>query len=221
MNESEFPEKMIMIENEDKGFHDKWTKKKDKLNFPHPYRIILTGEPNSGKTLTIKNIIIRSKPEFQKIIVVHNDYESTCEYNDLDVIMRGDIPETKDHDGKCKTLIILDDIEFSSLKKDQLANLDRLCGYDSTHKNISVMITSQCYFRLPPIVRRCANIYVLWKIKDNDIKEVIGRKLGLKKGELTSKMNKYLTEKHDSLWFDNTSNSPYPIRKNGFQLIHF
>lgn len=42
------PQKIIPFKNADKKWHEKWTEGRDLLDFPHPYRITLTGPPNSG-----------------------------------------------------------------------------------------------------------------------------------------------------------------------------
>lgn len=141
------PKKLIVMKNKDKAFHEKWSASRDMLNFPHPFRCVMSGPPNSGKTNAILNICARVQndgPAFEKIIVVHQDCDMSAEYTDLDVEMQDVIPGTDEHtENDIKTLIILDDIDFSTLNKESKKNLDRLVGYDSTHKNISVIITSR------------------------------------------------------------------------------
>ena len=211
-----FPNVILPLPCADKGFHEHWFEGRNLLNFPHPFRALMCGIPNCGKSTMIKNILIRCNPEFQKILVVHGDPEGTLEYDDVDCELLDTIPSTDEHDGEEKTLIILDDIEFSSLSKIDLKSLDRLVGYDSTHKNISVMISSQDAFRLPSIVRRCANVFFLWKIKDKDNVAVLNRRLGLRKEVLFNLFQKYLKKTTDSLCFDLTKSSPMPVRFNGF-----
>jgi hypothetical protein len=214
-----FPDIIIPLPCADKEFHEKWKLGRNLLNIPHPFRALMCGIPNCGKTTMIKNILIRINPPFENIIVVHGNPDETLEYEDIDCEMLDTIPETTDHDGSVKTLIILDDIEYSSLNKYELKNLDRLVGYDSTHKNISVMISSQDAFRLPSIVRRCANVFFLWKIKDRDNVAVLNRRLGLRKNVLFNLFQKYLKKTTDSICFDLTKSSPMPVRFNGFTPI--
>jgi predicted AAA+ superfamily ATPase len=214
-----FPNVILPLPCADKGFHEKWFEGRNILNFPHPFRALMCGIPNCGKSTMIKNIVIRTNPQYEKIIIIHGDPEGTLEYDDLDCELLDTIPSTDEHDGEEKTLIILDDIEFSSLSKIDLKNLDRLVGYDSTHKNISVMISSQDAFRLPSIVRRCANVMIVWKIKDKDNVAVLNRRLGLKKNVLFELFQKYLKKPTDSLCFDMTKNTPAPLRLNGFELL--
>ena len=40
------------------------------LNFPHPFRGVLLGPPNTGKSTSVKNILIRADPPFKKVTVV-------------------------------------------------------------------------------------------------------------------------------------------------------
>merc|ERR1711966_38454 len=102
------------------------------------------------------------------------------------------------------------------MNKEQKRNLDRLFGYVSTHKNISCLLCSQDAFNVPPIVRRCSNIFVLWKCPDMDIMANISRKSGMKRDELGKIFKDICTESRDSLMIDLTPKSPYPLRKNLF-----
>lgn len=213
------PNQLIPIPNPDKAFHEKWTKKRNKLNFPHPFRATICGSPGVGKTNTIKNILIRADPPFEQIYVIHCDGEYTQEYNDMDVIMLKEIPPPSFWTGEVKTMVILDDCEYKSLNKEQMKNLDRLVGYCSTHKNISVLNAVQELFTLPTIVRRCSNLWIIWRPNDMDSLKIIGRKLGISSREFSSLFN-LCKEFRDSIWIDNTPSTPYKIRKNGFQLIN-
>lgn len=211
------PNELIILKNSDKAFHEQWKPGRDRLNFPHPFRAVLSGPPNSGKTMVVLNIAIRADPPFEKIIVVHQDCEMSSEYDDLDVEMRADIPATEEHtDNELKTLVIIDDIDFSMLSKVTYKNLDRLVGYDSTHKNISVIITSQTFTRLPTIVRRCSNLFVLWKVEDSDQVALLSRRTNTNVKEL---FDDHIKSRFDAIWIDKTVGSPYPLRLNGFQSI--
>lgn len=213
------PNKLIPILNEDKTFHESWTKTRNRLNIPHPFRAVLLGKPNCGKGCVAKNLVLRAKPEFEEVIVIHPDSEYTKEWDDIDAQIFPDIPAPDEFPGCVKTLVILDDVELKSLSKDQKSNLDRLYGYVSTHKNISVITCNQDPFSVPPIVRRCSNLWVLWKQDDMDLMKTIARKIGIKSKDFAHIFNTMITDTHDSLWIDLTAKSPYPIRKNGFDLI--
>ena len=213
------PNKLIGIPCSDKHFHEKWYEGRNMLNFPHPYRACLIGRPNTGKTTTVKNIILRAHPQFQEVYVIHCDANYTTEYDDVGAIMLSEIPPPEQWDGQVKTLVILDDIEFKFLPKEQKRNLDRLWGFVSTHKNISCMLCVQDCFNVPPAVRRMSNLFIFWKIVDIDSMAMAARKTGLKKDNFHSIFNDLMNEKRDSLWIDMTDDTKYPMRKNGFELI--
>lgn len=133
--------------------------------------------------------------------------------------MLKDIPAPEEWEGLVKTLVILDDLEFKAMSKDQKRNLDRLFGFVSTHKNISVILCSQDPFSVPAIVRRCSNLWVLWKLPDLDAMSICARKTGLKSQSFNILFNTLNINGHNSLWIDMTEKSPYPLRKNGYTLI--
>ena len=114
---------------------------------------------------------------------------------------------------------MLDDLEFKQANKDQKRNLDRLFGFVSTHKDISVILCSQDAFNVPPIVRRCSNLWILWRCPDLDAMATVARKTGMKSNGFNNIFNKLMLKHRDSLWIDQTNESPYPMRKNGYTVI--
>jgi hypothetical protein len=209
------PDKIIPIKNDDKEFHESWTPNRNMLNICHPFRAVILGTPNCGKSTTAKNLIIRQDPPFEEVFIIHCDYENTKEYDDIGAQMLGEIPAPEEWEGQKKTLVILDDLEYKQMSKIQKKNLDRLFGYVSTHKNISVILCAQDPFNVPPCVRRMSNLWILWKINDTDSLNTCARKAGLKKNEMNDIFSMF-TDPRDSLWIDMTSQSPWPMRKNGF-----
>tara|TARA_R110001606_G_scaffold156605_1_gene299388 strand:+ start:2176 stop:2841 length:666 start_codon:yes stop_codon:yes gene_type:complete len=216
---SSFPKKIIGLDNPDKTFHEEWSKSRDLLNFPHPFRAVMLGTPNCGKGNFIKNIIIRAKPEFEEIYCIHCDAEYTKEWEDIGAVMLDEIPDPKAWEGKVKTLVVIDDYELQGLSKIQKHNLDRLFGFVSTHKNISVCLALQDAFSVPPIVRRCSNIFVLWKVADLDSMSRIARKVSVPVKVFNQIFKNHMPNVHDSLTVDMTSKSPCVLRKNGYERI--
>jgi len=216
------PNKLLALPNPDKEFHEKWYKNRNMLNIPHPFRCVCGGPPNSGKTTVVKNLLLRANPPFEEVVVVHCDSGYTKEYDDIgdSVEILNEIPSPEDWEGLVKTLVVLDDLEFKGMNKDQKRNLDRLFGYVSTHKNISVILCGQNFTDIPPIVRRCANLWILWRSPDLDAMAHCARKTGLKSSDLNNIFTQLMTAPKDSLWIDRTDGSPYPLRKNGFTLIN-
>jgi hypothetical protein len=167
---------------------------------------------------------------FEEIKVIHCDPDYTKEYDDVEAEMLSEIPAPEDWEGAVKTLVVLDDLEFKGMSKDQRRNLDRLFGFVSTHKNISCILCSQDPFNVPPIVRRCSNLWVLWRCPDLDAMASVSRKTGMRSKNFNSifgtlftytnpETGEQYTRPHDSLWIDMTEKSPYKMRKNGYELI--
>ena len=86
---------MVPFHNKDKGFHESWYHRRDLLDIPHPFRMVLLSEPNGGKTTLILNIILRvsrTTHPFERIVIVHCDPTATQEYSDVDHDLLDRIP---------------------------------------------------------------------------------------------------------------------------------
>lgn len=222
MSHFKLPKRIIPFPNRDKAFHETWSPERDLMDFPHPFRAVLAARPNSGKTCVIFNLILRvaqSPRPFQKIIVVHCDPQTTQEYSCIRANLLAEIPSPAEFSGEKKTLVILEDLDFLSMKKQQKGYLDRLFGYVSTHKNTSVIVTSQNPFTIPPSVRRCANLFVLWSSHDLDALAALARKSGLTAEQLHDIFARQCTAYHDSLWIDLTCGTQHKLRKNCYEAI--
>jgi len=210
-----------IFKNQDKeGWYESWEKDRDLLNFPHPFRCILSANPGSGKTNLIKNIILEAKPHFKVIYLCHYDPD-TKEYNDLDFIFLDQIPQGKSNlfNPNVKTLVIIDDYDFNSLTKDQLDNLRSLFKYGSTHRGISIVVATQDFFNLPSIIRRLSNVYFIWKGScDLDSLYQIGRRVGYTKDEFKNLIG-LCHDKFDNICIDFTIDSPAKVRFNCYTPI--
>lgn len=217
------PQQIIPMDNYDKEFHEEWYEGRDLLDIPHPFRAILSSKPNGGKTTVIFNVALRvhkGKRPFEKILIVHCDPEETKEYDDIDPKeIVGRIPAVREMDPDAKTLVILEDLDYENLDHEQRGRLDRLFGYVSTHKNVSVMLTAQDPFRVPPIARRCANLFIVWNNHDLTTIQTLAKKLTLPSDTLQRLFREKCPNTHDSLWFDFTANSPAKVRQNGYEII--
>ena len=213
------PKRLLIMPNKDKKFHEKWKKGRDMLNIPHPFRGVCLGPPNCGKGLVIKNILIRAKPCYQEVYVIHPDPDYTKEWLDIGAKMLDRIPSPEEWKGEVKTLVILDDMEFKLMGKEQKRALDRLFGYCRTHKQISCLLAAQDVYNVPPCVRRCCNLFIFWKMNDMDSLAMTARKTGMKSNNFNVIFNELCKNPHDSLWIDLTKNTPYPLRINGYTPI--
>lgn len=214
------PNKLTVIKNADKGFHEKWDDDRSLGNIPHPFRCLCIGPPNCGKTGVAVNLFLRQKPHFTRLIVVHIDKDFSAEWDLCDPTELTDtVPDFRDIDGKEKTLIVFEDYEFSHLSKKDLALVSRLWGYCSTHKNTSIIACQQDPSVLPAIMRRLSNVFILWPAIDISILDRYGTKMGLLKGELALLIRKHCKEQWDGIWLDNTKGTRAKVRLNCFTVI--
>lgn len=196
--------------------------------------MVLAGRPGAGKTLFIKNVILRSFPRFERVYVMHADPLAT-EYDDIDAEVITELPpneywlgykgendENEDlgPEDRPRTLCILDDVCFSAMSKSQSARLDRLCGFISTHCNVSVAFLNQDCFAINNIIRKCANIWVLWRPSDTDELKTIARRIGYKSKEIETIFDQHCPSETDSLLIDKTMGTPYPIRVNAYKILN-
>jgi hypothetical protein len=113
-----------------------------------------------------------------------------------------------------KTLLIIDDVEFSSLSKEQMARLNKIFRYGSSHKNITVYVSHQSFFDLPLLVRKLCNVYVLWKPRSVMELKTIANRVGYTSTQLEYIFENVCDEYRDSLCIDLHINAPAILRKN-------
>jgi hypothetical protein len=216
------PDKIVVFDNKEKAFQEQWTKDRNLANFPHSFRLIASGKPGSGKTNAILNVFLHINPPFKKIYLLHCG-DDVKEYQDLDYEKLDEIPAPNDpiFDRKVKTLLILEDRSLNNLNKEQFYRLDRLYGFCSSHLSVSICTNSQSLFTVPKVVRDMSNVFLIWKTRDSDMMKCIGRRLGLTKEEMMMIIREHIIEPHDFLVLDDTFNTPYPLRKNIFEILPF
>ena len=214
------PNVILPVDCSDKvGYTEKWYEHRNLLNICHPWRGFFTGPPSSGKSCAIKNIIIRAKPEFEEILVVHIDPEGTTEWDDCDAEMLDEIPEPTSFDRETKKLLIIEDLNLSQMNKEDKAKLNRIFGYSSSHCNLSVAITCQNAFDLNASLRRMCSLFVIFKQPDINSLITLASRTGLKSKHMLYIMSRLLSAQHSSLWIDLKTGSPAPYRINGFTPI--
>ena len=219
--QNDLPDSIIPIECADKeGWSEKWDTGRNMLNFPHPWRGVFCGLPSSGKSTYIKNIIIRTQPHFEEIIVSGFDNENSKEWDDkLKVKFISGIPDPKSFNRDKKRLLIIEDLDVNQLKPADKSNLNRLFGYTSSHCNLSIALTCQNPFDVKPSIRRMANLFILFKNHDMNSLITLASRTGIKAKHMVVIMSQLLTNPHDSLTIDIQRNSPATYRINGYEKI--
>ena len=130
-------------------------------------RVLVLGKTNSGKSVLIKYLLNHFQHEFKKVFVICptekiNSFYSNLvpeenifsEYDDnwiITLIKKMTELKSKDKGSKDKILLILDDIGSDAVLS-KMMGFKMLC-VRGRHVNISVMISAQYLYQLPPIAR--------------------------------------------------------------------
>jgi hypothetical protein len=231
MPPSNLPQASVPFANSDKvGRIEKWTQKRaaDLGNFPSPSRILLIGPPGGGKSNLVKNLVIHQRSRYSEVYIVHPD-EASTEWDDLEATETmpeippldfwSELPTHDDAGAPIKRAIVLDDIEYTSSNKEQQRNLATLLRYCSTHKFLTVYICHQSFFDLPPLAKKMANVFIVWKPRARNEVALIENRVGLLKGALKALFDSAATGPQDSICIDHTYNSPSRLRLNVWQPI--
>ncbi len=214
------PNRIIPISNsEKKGWREKWYEGRNLLNLPHSFRLICIGPPDSGKSTLIKNIIIRAKPEFERILLYH--FGTGSEYDDVEAQHIDDLNPLDYEDNDEKTLLIIEDCNFKNCPKEMKQDLNRLFGYTSSHCNLSIVLTAQNPYDISCDIRRTANTIALWRNADMNALNTLASRCGMRKKDMEYVMIDVLKNPHDFLMIDLQTNSPCKYRINGFEPIEF
>jgi hypothetical protein len=221
--------KLIVIKNADKdskNWQENWRTPKNRqpAHIPHPFRLLSLGIPGRGKTNMIKNVFLQhqsnSKP-FKKLYVVCCDLDSQ-EYNDLEPTeVMIELPDPDEFDGEDKTMLIIDDYNHEKTSTDEKRKLSTLMRYVSTHKNVSVAVGYQNFFSCPGICRKTANIFMIYKPNSKLELTTIANRVGLNKDKLKNLFRTVCSGDYDNVTIDKTIGSPYPLRKNLYEVLDY
>lgn len=218
------PTKLFDIPNADKkSWTESWTEQraKDLGNFPHPSRVCLIGPPSVGKSFMMKHLLMHQKPMFQELYIIHGDSTVTKEFDDLEpTMMMEEFPPVEFYDSKVKTLVIIDDVEFSHLSKDQIARMNKLVRYVSSHKNVTVYVSHQSFVDLPILIRKLCSVFIIWKPRSTMELKLIANRIALHPDQMEEVFEKVCNQYRDSLCVDLNFNTPAVFRKNVFEKIN-
>ena len=220
------PNKVVVIKNaeKDSGWMENWDypKKRSPGHLIHPFKLLALGGTGRGKTNCIKNIFLRhqsSQRKFKKLYIITCSEESRewddCDPTDVFV----DIPDLELFDGNDKTCVILDDFETLKLTPDQYRKLATLMRFVCTHRNVSCMLSYQSFFDCIPICRKVANCLMIYKTTGRQELDSIANRVGMDTKKLRYLFKHHITGNYDHLFVDKTVGTPYPLRKNIYEVI--
>lgn len=221
----QFPKKIIVLDNPDKSFQESWYPGRDEANFPHSHRICMIARPHCGKTLTIKNLILRQDPPFQRIML-WSESPLSKEYNMMDVEKYDKCPTPEDICAELdpeteqppKQLLIIDDVDLDHLSKADEQNLMKLLKHYSSHFNTSIYITIHDLTQLKPKMRRMCNVFIIWKLSNETLK-ILGNKFSIPNDVLFNMFHQNVQKTYDNICVDLTENSPYKYRFNIWEVL--
>jgi hypothetical protein len=140
------PRRIIPLKNADKKKQEFYKPGQNPIRFPAPFRCCVLGKVNSGKSLLTKHILLAHQgcsPKFESVVVVHGDL-GTKEYDDCDVSqIRSTIPHYSELDPDIKSLVIIDDLDFTNFPKEEMKKLSELFRFGSSHRNTSIILGHQ------------------------------------------------------------------------------
>ena len=219
MSKKNLPNSIIAFPNPDKLFQEQPTN--DLFFIPHASRVIFYGGPSSGKTTCILNCILHQN--YDRIIVVHNDC-NTKEYENIDCEYYDEIFDPNDEEIALnpdeKSLIIFEDLYYKALPKIQRKWLTDFFTTYSTHRSITCFLSCQDLFhQVPTNIRRCCNVFVIFKSIDMNNMRNICKILNLDYKDIKFIFEKYLTSKYDSIIID-LNRPDKKIRKNFTEVLN-
>jgi energy-coupling factor transporter ATP-binding protein EcfA2 len=188
-------------------------------NHPRSSRILISGNPGSGKSNIVKNILCAQSPEYDKCYLFHI-CKKTKEYEDLGceiVTTAEELPNLDDITPNEKMVIIFEDVDYSSLKKNDIILLDKYLRYGCTHLGLTCIICCQNFYSLPVSMRRKIDIYYITRM-DTATMSIICRNFSITKKRFILLTDEYLSNPYDSLCFCDNGH-PVKIRHNIFTPI--
>ena len=150
---------------------------------------------------------------------MHGDL-GTKEYDDVEPdVIRSTIPHYEELDPDVKKLVIIDDLDFTNFPKEEMKKLSELFRFGSSHRNTSIILSHQSWFRIPKICKDTSNVFIIFRPHDNDELATIGRRVGMKKEDIFDLFKEHLPHWRDSLLINLIPDAPYKYGKNLFDEL--
>jgi hypothetical protein len=208
--------RLLIFDNADKVGTTSKFNPNNLCDLPSPFCCILSAPTSSGKTSLIQNIILHQQPEFDRIVLYHFD-EHTTEYDCVGVEVIHEPPTVATFKRGEKTLLIVEDISFDALNKQQQSDLNRCFGYISSHYGVSILLTTQTYTNVPVSIRRMANHLFLWKATDRRLSYLLSAMFGIHK-KLVDAYFDTLKTRYDFIGISSAVDYPR-ITKNVYEIL--
>jgi hypothetical protein len=172
----------------------------------------------------MKNIFLAhqsSDKPFKRLFVITCDL-SSHEWDDCQPnLFTNKLPPLSYFQDQVKTMVIIDDYEFSKCGSDELKKLTTLFRMISTHKSVSIMCSYQSFFDCPKICRKTANVFILYQPRSKTELKTISNRVGVNCDDLKAMFKQHCGNYYDMIMLDMSKDSPYRIRKNIFEMIDY
>lgn len=232
--------RMVIFKNKSKDkFSEKWYTGRGMANYIHPFRMVICGRPNSGKSTNALNVILNQNPPFQRIYLMYPTLSDECddsdddntdddkhsrladEYSAIDYQPLTEFPKPNFFDAKYKNLLIIDDVELRDSIKKQRHVLNKLLSFTSSHKSLSIIITSQDLFsQCLPAVYRFMNVYCIYRFDDLNYLRMLLSRIGVDEKSREGLMSVIAKlDNHSFITIDRTDGTPAPMRLGHFEKI--
>ena len=83
------------------------------------------------------------------------------------------------------------------------------------------MISYQSFFDCPSICRKVANVFLIYKPNSKLELVSIANRIGMDADDVKALFKQFCPEYFDFIMIDKTRGTPYPIRKNIFEVITY
>ena len=212
----------------------------------HPCRLLMVGGSGQGKSNLALNMLYKPMLVFDKLYVYssmldqpkykflkrHYDLldemvKKECDVEQKTIMKWQDTLEGIDKildelDADYKNLILIDDFSCAPSKTEQVA-IDILYT-KCCHKNCSIMILTQLYFRAPASrpVRNNITHAILFQNYNNQELQLLQKELGsdLPRGEFKKLYNYILSKKFNFMVIDNDTHNKRERYRNGFTGLY-
>ena len=209
---------LAVVENPEKKNH---TAPPDDVSPSFPSRFLFAGRPGSGKGVACLNLLARGN--FDTFTICHWDKKAeewTSMLDDQDDFrMLGfkedGLPTAETFDRDKRNCLVLDELPFDLMSKQERAHLERIANYFCSHLSISLFILCQDAFSVPISVRRAIDYFSLWPSPIKMTEGLLSRMLRIDLGDL---FHRFCRQKHDFLTIDTTGQGP-KVRLNFFSPI--